>query len=569
MHTSVRFALSVCIFLLVQLNSAFAKNLCNNSDDSISEPASETKSNTEAEPITFAKQVAPIIYEKCSICHRPGQVGPFSLIAFDDVKKRAGTIKAVVEKGYMPPWKASNHNVEFSNDRRLTDDQKKTLLDWINADCPSGDLQKAPPPPDFPDGWTLGQPDLVVKMEAGFDIPADGPDIYRSFVFKLDLDEDKWVKAIELRPSARSAVHHALFFLDSSGNARKLDAKDGQAGIAGMGFLSDFGGSEGAGLVTQASGILNRLKANRKSDTGLSSEEGRIDASLDRGLGGYVPGAMPSLLPGDLALPLPKGADIVMQTHFHPTGKPEREQAELALYFAKAPPKKRLVQIQVPAMFGFGANINIPPEEDNYRVEDSFTLPIDVEAISVGGHAHYICKSMKMVATKPDGDEVVLLEIDEWDLDWQDRYLYATAIPLPAGTKVHSMIVYDNSSQNPENPYSPPRQIRWGRQSNDEMGSISLAVVASDESENPQLRKAVREHFTESLVDRFTKGRKLDQLLMQLDENRDGKLQVSEAPPRLTGRVFKLLDENKDDALDAEELAKIRKFTERFGNSEK
>ncbi len=528
------------------------------------ESATASTKTSQVASVTFSSDIAAIIYEKCSACHRPGQVGPLPLLTYGDVKKRASTIEAVIENDFMPPWKPVNHNVQFSNDRSLSKSQKEKLQQWIAAGCPEGDRARIPSPPEFPDGWSLGKPDLVVTMNGEFEIPADGPDIYRSFVFPLGLPDDKWVKAIELRSAAKSAMHHALFFLDSSGNARKMDGSDGKAGISGMGFLTDFGGAA-KDNPSGAGGLLNRLSGQRNKRGTGAVEDGRLDSALARGLGGYVPGAMPTKLPGDLAMALPKGSNIVMQTHFHPSGKRETEQAEMALYFADRPPSKQLVPIQVPAMFGFGANIDIPAGEKNFRIADSFKLPIDVQAISVGGHAHYICREMKMIARTPLGTEINLMQIDDWDLDWQDRYLFAEPVELPAGTVITTDIVYDNSADNPENPYQPPQRIRWGRQSDDEMGSITLAVVAADESQRPDLQVALRQHFTTSIANRFTRGEGIGQMLMQLDENRDGKLQKTEAPPRLSDRVFEMLDQDSDGSLDATELSRLRELVERFG----
>lgn len=528
------------------------------------ESGTATTKTNRAETVTFSSDIASIVHDKCSSCHRPGQVGPFPLLTYDDVRKRALTIEAVIEDNYMPPWKPVNHNVQFSNDRSLSHSQKEKLQQWIAEDCPEGDRDAIPTPPEFPDGWSLGEPDLIVKMNGQFEVPADGPDIYRSFVFPLQLPEDKWVKAIELRSTAKSAMHHALFFLDSFGNARRMDGLDGKAGISGMGFLADFDGAAGDSLKG-SSGPLRRLNGLRKQRGTSASEGGRFDNALARGLGGHVPGAMPTKLPGDLAMALPKGSDIVMQTHFHPSGKRETEQAELALYFADQNPSKQLVTTQVPPMFGFGANIDIPAGENNFRITESFTLPIDVQAISIGGHAHYICREMKMTARTPTGTEITLMQIDDWDLDWQDRYLFADPVDLAAGTVITTDIAYDNSADNPENPYQPPQRIRWGRQSNDEMGSVTLVVVAADESQRPTLEVALRAHFTSSIADRFTKGRGTEQMLLQLDENRDGKLQKSEAPERLRGRVFEMLDQNSDGALDSTELGRLRELIERFG----
>jgi hypothetical protein len=531
---------------------------------SLSQDAGRATSQSSPEKVvTFSSDVAVIIYDKCSSCHRPDQVGPFSLLTYDDVRQRAATIEAVIEDNYMPPWKPVNHNVQFLNDRSLSQSQKDVIRRWIAAGCPEGDRAAIPAPPEFPNGWSLGEPDLVVKMNGKFAVPADGPDIYRSFVFPLQLPEDKWVKAVELRSSAQSAMHHALFFLDSSGNARKMDGSDGQAGISGMGFLGDFGGVVG-GNSPALGGLMNRLAARRNPGGARASDQGGIDNALARSLGGYVPGAIPAKLPGDLAMPLPKGSDIVMQTHFHPSGKPETEQAELALYFADRPPSKQLVTIQVPPMFGFGADIDIPAGEKAYRVTESFTIPVDVQAVSVGGHAHYVCRAIKMIARTPAGKEITLMQIDDWDLDWQDRYLFAERIELPAGTVLTTDVVYDNSAENPENPHHPPQPIRWGRQSTDEMGSVTLMVTSRDESQRADLEVAVRQHFTKSIIDRFSTGAGIRRMLLQLDDNRDNKLQKSEAPERMREQMFDRLDQNSDGALDSSELGRLSDLIERF-----
>ncbi len=492
------------------------------------------------EQITFAENIAPLVHQKCTICHREGQPGPFELITFEDVRNRAQTIRAVVHDQYMPPWKPVNKGVEFAHDRRLSEREKKMLDQWIDAGLPPGDLQSIQYP-EFSSGWSLGEPDLVLKMAGRFEVPASGSDIYRSFVLPANLPEDKWVKALELRPAARGAVHHALFFIDTSGEARQQDGKDGKPGLAGMSFL-------------------------RQSLSGDGAE-------ATRGLGGYVPGAMPNKLPGDLAMLLPKGGDIVMQTHFHPSGKTEMEQAELALYFADKPPTRQLVPVQLPPLFGKLAGLDVPAGESDFEISQTFTLPVDVEAIGISGHAHYICREMEMKATLPDGGVVELLTIDDWDLDWQDQYQFKEPLKLPAGTRLDARLVYDNSSANPENPNSPPKRIQWGRESTDEMGSLTLQVVASEEADRPKLVRATRallldaskgqlgrgiEQFRKNLPNQRLDGR----VVKALDKNSDGKLQKAEVPQRLRERVFEFADRNGDNELDQSELKQIMQMLE-------
>ncbi|NNE90952.1 MAG: hypothetical protein HKN23_04840, partial [Verrucomicrobiales bacterium] len=368
--------------------------------------------------------------------------------------------------------------------------------------------------------------DLIVTMAEGYPVPADGRDIYRNFVLPLNLEEDKWVKAVELRPSARSVVHHSLFFLDSTGTALAKDGKDGKPGFFGMGF--------------------------RKSGS----------------LGGYVPGSTPRKLPGDLALPLPKGSDLVLSTHFHPSGKPELEKTTVGIFFADQPPSVKVENVQVPPGFGRGMKIDIPPGQSDYTITDSFRIPVDVKAIKVGGHAHYVAEDMKMVAKFPDGQELTLLHIDDWDLDWQDDYEFAKPIALPAGTVLTTTIIYDNSDNNPDNPFSPPKRIKWGRESTDEMGSITLMVVPDEESASRRLsgaNKLNQAKILAQLGEEFQRSRLLERLprvVTALDRNSDGLLQKEEIPARMREPLLEKLDADDNDALDKEEIEMLRAWLE-------
>jgi hypothetical protein len=305
----------------------------------------------------------------------------------------------------------------------------------------------------------------------------------------------------------------------------------------------------------------------------------RMPESLARGLGGYVPGATPNRLPSDLARFLPKGSDIVMQTHFHPTGKPEAEQAQLGLYFADRAPKQLLVPVQMPPLFGMGAGIDIHAGDANYVLHDEYVLPIDIVGFEIGGHAHYICRKMTMIATPPGGKPTELLRIDDWDLDWQDQYLFESPVPLTKGTKLAVDISYDNSAKNPENPFSPPRRISWGRESTDEMGSITMLAIAKNESERAVLEQDLKTRTRESLRKRIISQMSLMNgvlgrssplnggLLRLFDRNGDGKLQKSEIPEKQRERLLDIMDSNNDDQLDPIEIDEARKSIERFLDS--
>jgi hypothetical protein len=422
---------------------------------------------------TFTSQIAPIVFNSCTSCHRPGEAAPFALMSYQDVKKRGALIAAVTKSRYMPPWHATPGYGDFIDVHRLTDDQIATIQQWVASGMPEGDPAKLPALPKFTEGWQLGTPDIVITMPQPFAVPASGPDIYRNFTIPMNVPENKWVRAIEYRPSARKVVHHSLFFVDTMGESRKHDGEDGQPGYNGG------------------------LDGTRYAKSGR--------------LGGWAVGANPHLLPAGLAYPLPKGSDFVLQIHFHLTGKAETEQSTIGIYLADKAPERMIAGVQVPAVFGVGAGIDIPAGEKAYTIKDSFTLPVDVEGIAVGGHAHYICKDMQAVATLPDGSTQWLLWIKDWDFSWQDQYQYKKPVQLPKGTRIDVSITYDNSADNPHNPTHPPKRVKWGEQSFDEMGSVTVQVVPARQSDFRELMAALQQKRAEALQSAFRQRRAAQQ----------------------------------------------------------
>jgi hypothetical protein len=411
------------------------------------------------ETVNFAEHIAPIVFDKCVTCHRPGEVGPFSLMTYQDVRKRGKTILRVTEQRSMPPWHPEPGHGEFLNVMRLSDAQIAVIKRWVETDMAEGDPKLMPKAPEFADGWQLGKPDLVVTMDKPYTVPATGKDIYATFTLPVNLTEDKWITAIDLKASARSVVHHVLLFAN---NGKGKGGKGG--GLGGLGGLtSGLGGNS---------------------------------------LGGWVPGTRAQHLPLDLALPFPKGSNISLQTHFHPSGKEEKETTTVALYFAKKKPERTLLTFQAPPFFGAAAGISIAAGTKDYTIKGKFTAPVDMELISVMGHAHYVCESMKATATLPDGTTKPLLYIPHWDFNWQSTYMYKDAVKLPKGTVIDAVITYNNTAQNPANPYNPPKRISWGTASTDEMGSIIFNCVAARESDTPALRQAI----TLQLLDLIKKG---------------------------------------------------------------
>ena len=411
-------------------------------------------------PPTFTRDVAPILYQHCAVCHHPGEVAPFPLLTYQDAAKRAKLIATVTASRYMPPWQPEPGYDHFQGERRLPDADIATLRRWAEAGAPQGNPARhpvqLPQAPHFPQGWQLGTPDMTVRMPKPFQIAAAGPDQYMCFDIPLGLTTDKYVRALEFRPEARSVVHHALFLLDSGHIGRQLGEAYPCFGTPG--FLP--------------SGAL----------------------------GGWTPGTQPARMPNGLQLIMRKGSDLVMQIHYHPTGKPETDQSTLGLYFTDKRPTKWVADIALGSH-----QIDIPPGERAYKVRDHFTTPVDVEAVGIIPHAHYICKEMDGWAILPDGRKQWLIRIRDWNFDWQEQYRYAVPVKLPADTDLQMEFTYDNSDANPRNPNHPPRRVVWGPSTSDEMAGLHVQVVPEDMDDWHELGQALWGKFMRSVGGGFYK----------------------------------------------------------------
>lgn len=413
-----------------------------------------------AQGADFAKDVAPILYQHCTECHRPGEAAPFSLLSYEDAAKRSRQIAAITAERTMPPWKAEPGTYSYRDERRLSDAEIAVLGEWARAGAPAGDLSAAPPVPSYTDGWKLGQPDLILEMPEGFRVPADGPNIYRNFVIRTGLSGDRWIAAVEYRPSARTVVHHALFSADTTGAASRADAADAAPGYSSMGLRG-----------------------------GVS-------------LGGWAVGTQPHAYSDGLSMKLPAGADLVLQLHLVPDGSERLERSQIGLYFAKEPSRRTIVPAMLPPLFSAMEGVRIPAGERSYTVEDSFTLPVDCEVISVFGHAHYLGRELELRAKKGDGAPETLLRISDWDFAWQDKYVFAQPVRLSRGTKLEAKVRWDNSAENPRNPSQPPVMVEWGEESRDEMGALVFELVAVNEKDTAALQQALRAHTLLRLLGR-------------------------------------------------------------------
>jgi len=392
--------------------------------------------------VTFARDIAPILQQRCETCHRPGQVAPFSLSSYADAKAHADMIVEVTQRRLMPPWIPGPETAHrFVGQRWLGDRELELLAKWVEAGCALGDKADLPPRPKFADGWQLGVPDFVVRMQESFSVPANGPDLLQNFVLPIDIPEDKLVAAVEFHPGNKRVVHHAVLFLDDKGQARKLDAATPEPGYANFG---------GPGFLPSGA------------------------------LGGWSVGNTARRLPNDMGRYLKKGSDLVVQVHYHPTGKPEIDQSEIGLYFVDKPVEESLKEPAklVGSIWMANYEMDIPAGESDYRRSTSYTLPKDVIMVGIVPHMHLLGKSMRVTATRPNEQVEVLIDIPQWDYNWQDEYYYQQPIHLKAGTEIVVEAVFDNSSDNPSNPSSPPQRVTWGEETTDEMMFCFFLITA-------------------------------------------------------------------------------------------
>jgi len=400
-------------------------------------------------PITFAKDVAPIIFGRCGICHHPDGAAPFSLLTYATARQHATQIAAVTKSRFMPPWKSEPGYGEFIGHRPLSDTEIGVMQQWVADGAPEGDPRDLQPPPHWSEGWQLGTPDLIVTLPQPFVLQADGTDVSRVFVLPVPVRTTRYVKGLEFRPGNPKAVHHANIRIDRTPASRQLDDQDPAPGYDGL-LLHSAVYPDGHFL-------------------------------------GWTPGQVAPLLPKGLAWRLGPGTDLVVEVHMKPTGKAEVVEPSIGLYFGDDPPER------TPAMLRLGRqSIDIAAGEKDYAITDSFVLPVDVEVQAVQPHAHYRAREVRGVATLPDGTMKWLIYITDWDFRWQHVYRYVAPFVLPKGTTLSMRYTYDNSAENPRNPQQPPRRVHWGQWSQDEMGDLWIQVLTRDDRDLQILNGAYR-----------------------------------------------------------------------------
>lgn len=402
------------------------------------------------EKVTFSEHIAPILYQNCTKCHRSGQAAPFVLYDYKDAKRRSRTIARVVKSRYMPPWLPQGGDIPFKGDRRLTQEQIDLITNWVDQGCEEGDPALKPPLPVFPsEKWNLGEPDLVVQMSEPYTLPAEGADIYKDFHMPYSVGKKKYIKAVAFLPGNLSVVHHSLVYQEGVGQEKQF-------------------------------------------------------------IGGWVPGAKGMYLPEGVAYEMNPEGKISLSTHFHLSGKPETEVSSVGLYLDDKPPELEMAAVMLPPHFGIFTGLDILPGDAKKEYTDSFMLPVDSEAFWVYGHIHYLGKTLSLTAKLPDGKTIKLLNIPDWDFNWQETYEFEEHVFLPKGTVLTSHFTWDNTADNPNNPFDPPQRVRWGKESFDEMAELDLFLILKDKKDKEVLKKAYNAHIAKPWFDHSASEEMLD-----------------------------------------------------------
>ncbi len=395
---------------------------------------------------TFSKDVAPILYKNCVSCHRPGEIAPMSLLTYEQARPYARSIVQHIQLGTMPPWHAEAPAGIFANERRLSAEDKQTLIQWANGSAPQGDSKDLPPLPVFPEGWTIGTPDAIVAMTKPYDVPATGTIDYQYFSIPTAFSEDKWVQAIEIRPGVRSVVHHVLVFASEPGETARPQPFVQQV-AGGPGALAQLPPAQLASLLAAA--VRNRGQNG-------AGNRGPLIATT-------APGTNAQVFSPGTAMRIKAGSVLTFQVHYTAAGQPLRDTTSVGFIFAKQPPPQ-----EVRSAAFVNVQLRIPAGANDYRVDSLIEFTQDSHIVALFPHTHLRGKSWEYRLTFPDGKEEVVLSVPNYDFNWQTYYQYSKPIAVPKGSKLLAIAHYDNSANNKANP-DPNVEVRWGDQTWEEM----------------------------------------------------------------------------------------------------
>jgi hypothetical protein len=379
---------------------------------------------------TWSSDIAQIIYKNCTSCHRSGEIAPFKLETYEQAQDVAYSIKRAVTKQEMPPWPPAKGHGNFIGNRSLSEEDIAKIAAWVDADMPAGDLASAPKPPSFPNGSQLGTPDMVLTMNQKWIVRGNNKDVYRFFVLPTNLLRDRHIKALEFRPGNAAVVHHVLYFLDTTGTARKKDAEDQLPGYSGFG------------------------------DPGFESAASFL---------GWVPGAQTRFYPPTIGAKMHANSDLIIQVHYAPSTTEQTDQSHVNVFFHESDDVRQVQEFPMSPNNLIAGQKFIIPANKVPVFNTSFTLPFDISLIGIAPHMHLLGRDCRAFAVTPKGDTINLIKLDYWDFHWQGGYTYKNPVRIPRGSKLQYIATYDNTINNLNNPNNPPKEVRWGEGTTDEM----------------------------------------------------------------------------------------------------
>jgi tetratricopeptide (TPR) repeat protein/mono/diheme cytochrome c family protein len=427
------------------------------------------------DPVTYHGQIAPIVLQDCAPCHRPGESGPFPLLTYEDVKKRAAQIVKVTSSRFMPPWLPEPGYGQFKEERRLTDAQIKLFAEWVKQGTPAGMPRKGADAPRFANGWLMGQPDLVLRTARPFTVPAEAGETFWNFIMPVPISSTRWVRAIEIRPGNPRVFHHANVILDRSHAARRRESAPG-SGFPGMDVIFEEETFEPDGQFLS-----------------------------------WKPGSSPVVEPDGMAWRADPGMDLILNVHLKPTGKEETVHPVIGVYFTDKPQTRFPMLIQLE----HDRALDIPPGDKDFLVTDEYRTPMDLNVLAVYPHAHYLAKTIEAYATLPDGSKKWLIRIPDWDLNWQGVFRYKSPLLIPKDSVVTMRIHYDNSADNVRNPNNPPKRVTGGTDAASEMSHFWLQVLPVAEGDHrAELQESVSAQQLKKYPDDFTANFRMGDLLL-------------------------------------------------------
>jgi len=428
-------------------------------------------SSAGAQTPTFTKDVAPILYNSCVTCHRTGEIGPMSLISYQDVRPWAKSIKTQVAARQMPPWGANPHVGKFRDDRSLSDKQIETIVKWVDSGAPKGNDSDLPSMPKFASGWSNGEPDIVIEMPVDFELPAEGEIPVTDFFVKAPFTHDVYVKGVEVRPGTAGVVHHAGIYVINN-------MPEGAQLVNGR-------------IIGPDGKMMTRNQVSRAAGGSATRELQKLLS--------FVPGRGYESYQGSAGQLIKAGALINFYMHYQPTGEPTKDRTKVGLYLAKngeqvtheiyhsfnvAGPTTYIVEGEEVLPKGTGGVVqdeggvdlpNIPAYAENFKVVSIHSITEPITLYGLSPHLHLRGKSMKYLLTTPDGREEVLLDVPKYDFNWQIYYEFQAPRQIPAGSKVTVTTFFDNSAKNKYNP-APEKEVWWSEQSWDEMYSPQARI---------------------------------------------------------------------------------------------